>query len=258
MAKRRSIVDDDAESSSKRAARLDDEDENEDDDKHDEGDDVEMSDPAASDDEELVADEGFEDEELADADDAEKASGNHSDDDSADSRRLASASQQSSSSPDTTTNARPKSRVTKGKAAEAGLIKNIYLENFMCHPKLSVDFCPNVNFINGENGSGKSAILAGIQICLGASARRTGRGRNLAALIRSSAGAGNQPTCAKVRITLSNGGSDGYKPDIYGDSITVERTIANGSGPNGIKLLDCKGKVQSSSRNDLYEMLDHL
>jgi len=64
-----------------------------------------------------------------------------------------------------------------GKAAEAGIIVKVYVENFMCHKKLTLDLCPNVNFINGSNGSGKSAILAAIQICLGAQARRTGRAK---------------------------------------------------------------------------------
>ena len=154
--------------------------------------------------------------------------------------------------------ARPHSRKTNTLApAEAGIIKNIYLENFMCHRKLSVDFCPNVNFVNGDNGSGKSAILAAIQICLGASAKRTGRGRNMRELIRNFNKA-NPPACAKVRVSLSNGGSDGYKQDVYGNVVTVERTINSGSGFNGYKLLDAAGKEQSRSRHELYEMLDHL
>mgnify|MGYP000565850637 CR=1 FL=1 len=71
-----------------------------------------------------------------------------------------------------------------GKSAEAGIITQVYVENFMCHRKLTVPFCPNVNFINGANGSGKSAILAAIQICLGAQARKTGRAKTLKDLIR--------------------------------------------------------------------------
>lgn len=34
---------------------------------------------------------------------------------------------------------------------------------------------PNVNLISGENGSGKSAILQGLQCCLGVKAQETGR-----------------------------------------------------------------------------------
>lgn len=42
------------------------------------------------------------------------------------------------------------------KSPEAGIITKVYCENFMCHKKLTVDLCPNVNFINGQNGSGTS------------------------------------------------------------------------------------------------------
>jgi hypothetical protein len=42
-----------------------------------------------------------------------------------------------------------------GKPAEAGIIQKIYVENFMCHKKMSADLCRNVNFIYGQNGSGK-------------------------------------------------------------------------------------------------------
>lgn len=66
-----------------------------------------------------------------------------------------------------------------GKPAEAGIIQEVYVENFMCHRKMTVKLCRNVNFIHGQNGSGKSAILAAIQVCLGAGARRTHRARNL-------------------------------------------------------------------------------
>jgi recombinational DNA repair ATPase RecF len=34
----------------------------------------------------------------------------------------------------------------------------------MCHQKLSIDLGPHVNFITGQNGSGKSAILAALQV----------------------------------------------------------------------------------------------
>ena len=40
-----------------------------------------------------------------------------------------------------------------GKQAEAGVIKRVYVENFMCHKKLKVDLCRNVNFIHGQVGT---------------------------------------------------------------------------------------------------------
>jgi hypothetical protein len=150
-------------------------------------------------------------------------------------------------------------RINKeGKPPEAGVIRKIYMENFMCHRKLGVDLCRNVNFIHGQNGSGKSAVLAAIQICLGAGARRTNRARNLKDLVRKEATSGTAPAQAKIRVTLLNQGDDGYKHDVYGDTITVERTISLNGGYNGYKLLNHEGKEKSRCKKDLDEMLDVL
>ena len=125
----------------------------------------------------------------------------------------------------------------------------------MCHRKLTVELCRNVNFIHGQNGSGKSAILAAIQICLGAGARRTHRARNLKELVRKESGEGGN---AKVRVTLLNRGPDGFQTDVYGDSITVERSISKNGGYNGYRLLDHEGKERSRLKKDLDAMLDQL
>jgi hypothetical protein len=53
-----------------------------------------------------------------------------------------------------------------GKPPEAGIILKIYVENFMCHRKLTVDLCRNVNFIYGQNGSGKVRSLHSEYCCL--------------------------------------------------------------------------------------------
>jgi chromosome segregation ATPase len=142
-----------------------------------------------------------------------------------------------------------------GKPPEAGVITKIYAENFMCHRKFTIELCRNVNFIHGQNGSGKSAILAAIQICLGSGARRTNRARNLKDLVRKDA---SSCASARIQVTLLNGGGDGYSPEIYGDTITVERTIASGGGYNGYKLYDEKMQEQSRSKKDLDDMLDKL
>ncbi len=140
------------------------------------------------------------------------------------------------------------------KPTECGVITRIECENFMCHRKFTVDLCRNVNFIYGQNGSGKSAILAAIQICLGAGARRTHRARNLKDLVRKDSTAGY----AKVRVTLLNKGDDAYKHNLYGDKITVERTIATRGGYNGFKLFDAQDKEVSRSKKDLDELLDKV
>ena len=144
-----------------------------------------------------------------------------------------------------------------GEAAQVGIIQQIRVENFMCHRKLRVDLCRNINFIHGQNGSGKSAILAALQICLGAGARRTHRARNLKGLVRQDHS--HPPTHAKLAVTLRNEGEDAFRHADFGDRITVERTIALKSGGyNGYKLLDQNMKEVSRSRKDLDDMLDHL
>ena len=89
--------------------------------------------------------------------------------------------------------------------------------------------------------SGKSAVVAAVQLCLGATARSTGRGSNLAGLIREGC---DGP--AIMRITLLNEGNDAYKPHEYGKRLMVERRIAR-KGGGGYRLLDEKGVVRENS-----------
>lgn len=58
----------------------------------------------------------------------------------------------------------------------AGRILQMTLKNFMCHSFLEVEFAGNVNFLTGNNGSGKSAILAALSLGLGCKAKTTNRG----------------------------------------------------------------------------------
>jgi chromosome segregation ATPase len=138
--------------------------------------------------------------------------------------------------------------------SEMGVIEEIYCENFMCHRKLRVTLSPHINFLTGENGSGKSAIIAAIQICLGASARSTHRGRSIKNLIRHGFD-GN----AVVRLTLRNdaASSDAFRPDQFGGKIVVERVIHR-DGSAEYRLKDAKGVVVSRLKADLDAMMDHL
>ena len=72
-----------------------------------------------------------------------------------------------------------------------------------------------------QNGSGKSAILAALQICLGARASVTHRGDSLGGLVRRNP-KGEQTATALVQVTLLNGGSDAYNSREYGNRITIE------------------------------------
>ena len=48
----------------------------------------------------------------------------------------------------------------------AGSVESVQVTNFLNHHNLTVDMCPGVNFITGENGSGKSAILTALCVAL--------------------------------------------------------------------------------------------
>lgn len=66
----------------------------------------------------------------------------------------------------------------------AGTIARVEVVNFMCHKYLKVDFGPKINFVIGHNGSGKSAILTAITLCLGANASATNRGKSVSSFIK--------------------------------------------------------------------------
>ncbi len=94
----------------------------------------------------------------------------------------------------------------------------------MNHAMLEVNFSPNINFIVGKNGSGKSAILAGIMLGLGGNASVGGRGNSAAEYIKK----GEQQ--ALISVTIYNQGVEAFQPEVYGDYITIERAItAKGS-----------------------------
>lgn len=68
--------------------------------------------------------------------------------------------------------------------ADNGIIERVECYNFMCHEKFGVDLGPLINFIVGKNGSGKSAVLTALTICLGAKASATNRGQSLKKFIK--------------------------------------------------------------------------
>jgi structural maintenance of chromosomes protein 6 len=103
----------------------------------------------------------------------------------------------------------------------------------------------NINFIHGANGSGKSAILAALQITLGAKARYTHRANKLADFIDHE-WEGN----AEVSVKLLNTESDGYRYDLYGPSITVKRILSH-SGPSTLALISDDGVVVSKDRKEV-------
>ncbi|KZV79853.1 P-loop containing nucleoside triphosphate hydrolase protein [Exidia glandulosa HHB12029] len=138
-----------------------------------------------------------------------------------------------------------------GAVADCGVIESLELKQFMCHGHLKLDFGPQCNFIIGHNGSGKSAVLSALTIALGGKATSTGRGSGLKSFIREGQSA------AEVTVGIRNRGEDAFRPEVFGDTINVTRTIL-AQGASTYKLQDANGKVVSRKRADLTAMCDHL
>lgn len=52
----------------------------------------------------------------------------------------------------------------------------------------------------------------------------------------------NGQSSASVEVDLWNGGEDSYRKDVYGETITIFRSVSSGGGGN-YKIKDSKGKV---------------
>ncbi|CAE6540561.1 unnamed protein product [Rhizoctonia solani] len=133
-----------------------------------------------------------------------------------------------------------------GEIAEYGIIEKI--------ERTTVPFGPQINFVIGHNGSGKSAVLSGIAIALGGRSASTGRGTGLKSFIKEGEGV------AEVTITLKNEGLDAYRPDVYGESIRITRRFTDkGSSSYIIKgVKDKYKKTISSKREELTNITDHM
>jgi chromosome segregation ATPase len=135
-------------------------------------------------------------------------------------------------------------------ASDNAIIMEITCVNFMCHTRLHVEFGPLINFVVGMNGSGKSAVLTAVTLCLGGKAASTNRGASMKTLIKT----GQEQAVLMVR--LKNEGSDAYQPDVFGPSIIVERQFTR-SGGSGYKLKNDKGKTISSKKADVDDMIEY-
>ncbi|ETS85485.1 hypothetical protein PFICI_03510 [Pestalotiopsis fici W106-1] len=135
-------------------------------------------------------------------------------------------------------------------AALNAVIERIVIVNFMCHEHLIVELGPLLNFIVGENGSGKSAILTAITLCLGGKASSTNRGASLKSFIKEGESQGS------LTVSIKNQGPDAYKPDLFGDSIIVERTFRI-NGTSGFKLKSAAGRIISQKRDDVQDVVEY-
>ncbi|KAH8592255.1 hypothetical protein B0O99DRAFT_549081 [Bisporella sp. PMI_857] len=141
-------------------------------------------------------------------------------------------------------------RVGDNAAVENAIIEEINCVNFMCHENMTVELGPLINFVVGQNGSGKSAVLTAITLCLGGKASATNRGASLKSLIKEG------QESALLRVRLKNGGADAYQPDLYGDAIIVERHFSK-SGSSGFKLKSSTGRTISTKKGDVDDLIEY-
>ncbi|CAN9510891.1 unnamed protein product [Ophioblennius macclurei] len=139
-----------------------------------------------------------------------------------------------------------------GVVSDAGIVESITLKNFMCHSLLGpFAFGPNVNFVVGNNGSGKSAVLTALIVALGGNAHATNRGLSLKGFVKEG------ESSADVSITLRNVGRDAYKPEVYGSAITVDLKITR-DGLRTYKLRSRNNQIISTKKEELLSILDNF
>ncbi|EHY58412.1 Structural maintenance of chromosomes protein 6 [Exophiala dermatitidis] len=142
-------------------------------------------------------------------------------------------------------------RTNNNEPAAHGILEEVELENFMCHKGMVFKLGPLINFICGKNGSGKSAILTAIVLCLGGKASATNRGAKLQNFIKEG------EDHARILCKIKNQGDHAYMPELYGNTIQVERHFSR-SGASGFKLKSEKGRIISTRKSDLEEICDHM
>ncbi|CAG8952506.1 hypothetical protein HYFRA_00009609 [Hymenoscyphus fraxineus] len=135
-------------------------------------------------------------------------------------------------------------------AAENAIIEEVTCVNFMCHDRLNVKLGPLINFVVGMNGSGKSAVLTAITLCLGGKTSSTNRGTKVKDMIKS-----GQEHAALI-VVLKNQGNDAYQPEIFGKSIIVERHFST-SGSSSWKLKNEFGKLIYKTKGDVDDMVEY-
>lgn len=141
---------------------------------------------------------------------------------------------------------RPKNPRSTNDNSVSGIIQRIKLEHFMCHGELDWEPNKNVNFVTGVNGSGKSSVLQGLVLGLLADSKHTKRYNKLQDFIQKG------HNRAIVQVTLKNEGEDAYKSEVYGPSITFQRTI-NDNGQSSVFIKDSKQNIVKKSTKDARE-----
>ena len=135
----------------------------------------------------------------------------------------------------------------------AGSFVKVDMVNFMCHPNSTIELRPQINYIVGENGSGKSAVLTALTVALGAKNKSIGRSstKSTKGMIRS----GTQQ--AKITVVISNDGEDAFMPETYGRSIVIEKVLSK-VGANSLKIKNARGETVGTKTDELSRITDHF
>lgn len=120
----------------------------------------------------------------------------------------------------------------------------------MCHSNLEIEFGDHVNFITGQNGSGKSAILTALCVAFGCRAKGTQRASTLKDFIKTGC------SYASVTVQIKNRGEDAFKPETYGSMIILERRISATTSSTILK--DHQGKKVAQRKDELKELVEHF
>lgn len=113
------------------------------------------------------------------------------------------------------------SEATGGEGHGSAWLESIKLENFMSHRIFEMKFNRYITVVTGLNGSGKSAILAALMVVFGSRSKDTGRGVNVANLIKE----GESVAYITATIRLPAGPANGLYAQRYGDRVTIIRRI---------------------------------
>ncbi|KAL3521410.1 hypothetical protein ACH5RR_019559 [Cinchona calisaya] len=140
--------------------------------------------------------------------------------------------------------------ILRPRRLQAGIIYKIRLRDFMCHSNIEIELGDCVNFITGQNGSGKSAILTALCVAFGCRAKATQRASTVKDFIKTGC------SSASVYVEIKNQGEDAFKPEKYGDMIILERKISQSATTTVLK--NYEGKTVASKKEELLELVEHF
>ncbi|KAG2242222.1 hypothetical protein Bca52824_095935 [Brassica carinata] len=118
--------------------------------------------------------------------------------------------------------------------SSSGAILKIRLENFMLISRLSLASGSISSPVKTEV-SGKSAILTALCVAFGCRAKGTHD--------------------ALVHVEMNNEGVDAFKPQVYGDTLVIERRISHFTSSTVLK--DSQGRKISNRKEELRELIEH-